>query len=177
MDFYRIREQTGKNGVVEIYPDYRIKRSEDLMIRGKSFYAIWDEERNLWSTDEYDVQRLVDKELQEYKDKREKEQPGVYRVKYLGDYSSSSWLQFRTYIQHLSDNSSQLDETLTFSNTEVKKGDYVSRRLPYPLQAGDVSAYDELMAVLYNPEERAKLEWAVGAEHRAEALRGLLHHV
>jgi hypothetical protein len=163
MDFFRIREQTGKNGVIEIYPDYRIKRSEDLMVRGKSFYAIWDEEQNLWSTDEYDVQRLVDKELQEYKEKREKEQPGVYRVKYLGDYSANTWLQFRTYIQHLSDNSSQLDETLTFSNTEVKKGDFVSRRLPYPLQEGDISAYDELMNVLYNPEERAKLEWAVGA--------------
>jgi hypothetical protein len=163
MDFYRIREQTGKNGVVEIYPDYRIRRSEDLMVRGKTFYAIWDEEANLWSTDEYDVQRLVDKELQAYKEKREAEQPGVYRVKYLGDYSSSSWLQFRTYIQHLSDNSSQLDENLTFSNTDVKKGDFVSRRLPYPLQEGDVSAYNELMGVLYNPEERAKLEWAVGA--------------
>lgn len=64
---------------------------------------------------------------------------------------------------HLSDNSHQLDEELTFANTEVKKEDYVSRRLPYPLKDGDISAYDELIGTLYSREERQKLEWAVGA--------------
>src|SRR5690606_11651941 len=64
---------------------------------------------------------------------------------------------------HLSDSSHQLDENLTFANTEVKKDDYVSRRLPYSLEAGDISAYDELISVLYDPQERAKLEWAIGA--------------
>ena len=57
MDFYRIKERSVKKGLVEIYPDFRICRSKDLMVRGKAFYAIWDEEAGLWSTDEYDVQR------------------------------------------------------------------------------------------------------------------------
>ena len=51
-----------KNGVIEIYPDFKICRSRDLMVRGKAFYAIWDKEAGLWSTDEYDVQRLIDQE-------------------------------------------------------------------------------------------------------------------
>src|SRR5690606_37430981 len=34
---------------------------------------------------------------------------------------------------------------------------------PYSLEAGDISAYDELISVLYDPQERAKLEWAIGA--------------
>ena len=163
MDFYRIKERSAKNGVVEIYPDFRVCRSKDLMIRGKSFYAIWDEEKGLWSTDEYDVQRLVDADLTRYRDKNASRYEGTVQVKYLSDFSSNSWLQFRNYIGHLSDSSHQLDENLTFSNTEVKKSDYVSRRLPYPLAPGDISAYDELISTLYEPEERAKLEWAIGA--------------
>ena len=162
MDFYRIKERIGKGGVVEVYPDFRVTRSKDLMVRGRSFYAIWDEEKGLWSTDEYDVQRLVDADLLRYeKELKDKGENAV--AKLLGDFSSNSWLQFRNYVSHLSDSSRQLDENLTFSNTEVKKEDYVSRRLPYPLQRGDYSAWDELLSVLYEPSERAKLEWAIGA--------------
>jgi hypothetical protein len=71
LDFLRIKERSSKNGVVEVYPDFLVRRSEDLMVRGNSFYAIWDEAKNLWSTDEYDVQRIVDAELQAYKEKLE----------------------------------------------------------------------------------------------------------
>jgi hypothetical protein len=164
MDFYTLKEQPldgKKTGIVEVYPDFKIVRSKDLMVRGKSFYAIWDEEQGLWSTDEYDVQRLVDKDMANYQVKSEP----VIEVhrKYLANFKNNSWLQFRNYVAHLSDNSHQLDENLTFANTEVKKEDYVSRRLPYPLQAGDISAYEELISTLYSPEERAKLEWAIGA--------------
>lgn len=163
MDFYNIKERSAKNGVIELYPDFRVIRSKDLMIRGKSFYALWDEEAGLWSTDEYDVQRLVDLDLEEHKAKMLGRQEGVVQVKHLGDFSSNSWLNFRNYLGHLSDSSHQLDEKLTFSNTEVKKSDYVSRHLLYPLAAGDISSYDEIMSTLYNEKERAKLEWAVGA--------------
>ncbi len=163
MDFFRIKERSTKNGVIEIYPDFRVLRSKDLMIRGKSFYAIWDEDRCLWSTDEYDVQRLVDAELLQYKDEVLKRNEGVVQVKLLGDFSSNSWLQFRNYVGHLSDSSYQLDESLTFSNTEVTKADHVSRKLPYPLAPGDVSAWNEIVGTLYTPEERAKIEWTLGA--------------
>lgn len=52
---------------------------------------------------------------------------------------------------------------MIFSNTPVKKESYASKRLPYPLEPGSINAYDELMGVLYSPEEREKLEWAIGA--------------
>lgn len=163
MDFYRIKERHTKTGAIEVYPDFKVTRSKDLMIRGRAFYAIWDAERGLWSTDEYDVQRLVDADLVAHEDALRAKGHENVQAKLLSDFSSNSWLQFRNYVGHLSDSSHQLDENLTFSNTEVKKEDYVSRRLPYPLAPGDFSAYDEIMAVLYDPEERAKLEWAVGA--------------
>ena len=162
MDFYQICTKETK-GVQEIYPDFTIGRSKDLMVRGRAFYAIWDEEHGLWSTDEYDVQRLVDEDLQRYADDLKKQTGLPYNVKYLRSFSSNGWNQFRKYVSNISDNSHQLDERLTFANTEVKKTDYVSRRLPYLLEAGDYSAWDELVGTLYSPEERAKIEWAIGA--------------
>ena len=65
LDFFNIVEKY-KNGVAEIYPNFRVGKSNDLMIRGGDFYAIWVEERKLWSTDEDDVIDLIDRELKKY---------------------------------------------------------------------------------------------------------------
>lgn len=159
MDFFQIKEKH-RNGIIEIYPDFKVCRSKDLMVRGKAFYAIWDEEKNLWSTDEYDVQRLVDKALLEYA--QEKKYP-YSSIKFMSEFSSKAWTEFRSYMSHISDNSHQLDERLTFANDEVKKKDYISKRLPYSLEEGSHDAYDEIATTLYESEELTKLEWAIGA--------------
>src|SRR5215204_491818 len=159
MDFFQICTKETKNGVIEIYPDFVVGRSKDLMVRAKSFYAIWNENTSLWSTDEYDVQRLVDAELKAYAEERKIS--GV--VRYMRSFGNNTWNQFRRFVNQVSDNARPLDENLVFTNTPVKKEDYVSKRLPYALAPGDHSAWDELVAHLYNPEERAKIEWAIGA--------------
>lgn len=41
IDFLRIATRTGKHGVIEVYPNFIITKSKDLMIRGSDFYAIW----------------------------------------------------------------------------------------------------------------------------------------
>lgn len=163
LDFCRVIESPGKNDVIEVRPDFKVMRSKDLMVRGKTFHAVWDEEKQLWSQDEYDVPRLVDDMLDRHKEGLRKRHDGVISVKYMNDFGSSSWLKFRNYIAHLSDSAKELDENLTFSNTEVKKSDYVSRRLPYPLAPGDCSAFLEIVNTLYEPEEAAKIFWGIGA--------------
>src|SRR4249920_2718131 len=149
MDFYRIRtkqiEQGPRKGEMEVYADFIVGRTTDLMVRGRSFYAVWDENAGLWSTDEYDVQRLVDEDLHRFA-KEQSEKTGMsYAVKELQSFSNNGWTQFRKYMQNISDNSHQLDKNLTFANSTVKKADYTSRRLPYALEAGDTSAWDELI--------------------------------
>ena len=161
MDFYQIKERTIKNGVREVYPDYAVGRSRDLMVRGKSFYAIWDEEAGMWSTDEYDVPRLVDAELMDYRNKMNTEDKVVVRT--LNGFSSRAWMDFKRYLNSLSDSYTQLDNKVVFANTEVKKKDYVSRRLSYSIGEGPIDAYEELISTLYSPEERQKIEWAIGA--------------
>ena len=121
MDFYQIKEERSKNGVIEIFPDFQVCRSKDLMIRGNSFYAIWDEERGLWSTDEYDAQRLIDEDLRNYYNDLRTRFDGFIKVKYLCNFSSRSWMEFSKYVNSVSDNYHPLDMKVTFSNTQVKK--------------------------------------------------------
>lgn len=167
MDFYKIStkeiEKGPNKGDFELYPDFNVGRADDLMVRGRGFYAIWDEERGLWSTDEYDVVRMVDADLHASAAKKEASSTIHYIVKDLRSFNTNGWNQFRKFISNISDNSHQLDETLTFADTKVKKSDYVSRRLPYSLIPGDYSAWDELVGTLYSVEEREKIEWVIGA--------------
>ena len=55
-----------KKGKKEIYPSFKVCKSKDLMIRGGDFYAIWDEENGMWSTDEDTAIRLIDNEIGEF---------------------------------------------------------------------------------------------------------------
>ena len=70
IDFMVISTRLTKRGSIEIYPKFIIKKSSDLMIRGGDFYAIWMEERGLWSTDEQDALQLIDRELDKYAKER-----------------------------------------------------------------------------------------------------------
>ena len=65
--------------------------------------------------------------------------------------------------KQMRDNYKMLDEKLIFSNDITTKEDYASKRLPYPLLEGDHSSWDKLISTLYTPEERHKIEWAIGA--------------
>lgn len=163
LDFMTISTKTNKNSV-EVFPKFLMKKSKDLMIRGRDFYAIWDDEREMWSTDEDDVTRLVDAELNKYVEDNKDKLEGSVIVKYMLDSDSGSIDKFHKYCQkQMRDNYSMLDENLIFSNTELKRENYASKRLSYPLEAGDISAFDKLISVLYDPDERHKIEWCIGS--------------
>ena len=66
LDFLMISTRSTKRGVTEIYPKFIVGKHTDLMIRDGDFYAIWLEEKGLWSTDEQDIIRLIDAELDKF---------------------------------------------------------------------------------------------------------------
>ena len=164
IDFLMIATRMGKRNTIEIYPKFIIKKSKDLMIRGSDFYAIWLEERGLWSTEEQDALQLIDRELDIYVQEHKQLLNDSYRVLHMWDAESGMIDNWHRYCQRqMRDNYHTLDDTLIFANTQVKKDSYASKRLPYPLEKGSISAYDELVGTLYSPEERQKIEWAIGA--------------
>jgi hypothetical protein len=164
IDFMTISTRTTKSGGVEIYPKFIIKRSTDLMIRGGDFYAIWLEERGMWSTDEQDALDLIDKELDKYVKEYQEKYGGSPRALFMRDADSGMVDKWHKYCQiQLRDNYHMLDEQLIFSNTPPRKKDYASKRLPYPLEDSDCPAFKKLISTLYTEEERRKIEWAIGS--------------
>jgi Family of unknown function (DUF5906) len=161
VDFFQVTERRA-NGGIEVLASFTIGRVSDLMIRGGAFYAVWDEERERWSTDELDVQRIVDRALYERADELKTRGASV-TVRALGRSVTNAWKQWRAYCTSMFDTFIPLDSNLTFANTKVRKEDHASKTLPYSLAPGPANAYDRLMSVLYRPAERRKLEWALGS--------------
>ena len=174
IDFLMISTKLTK-GVVEIYPKFILKKSSDLMIRGGDFYAIWDEESGVWSIDEQDAIRLIDNELDKYYQENQSKFDGSARVMHMWDASTGMIDTWHKYCQkQMRDNYHMLDEKLIFSNDPTSKKDYASKRLNYPLQACPTPNYDKLISTLYDPEERAKLEWAIGSVIALAAFAGMV---
>lgn len=163
MDFYKILITEKKDGTLQIRPDWKVGRSTDLMTRSGSFYAIWDEQKGLWSKDIYDVARLVDEDLSRYAKEQSAKTGAIYNVARLESNNSKLWDEFQRFIRNSGNNSHNLDEKLVFGNTKIKKEDYASKRLDYSLHEGSHSSWDTVVGTLYNDEERAKIEWAIGA--------------
>jgi hypothetical protein len=164
LDFLTVATRSRKPGITEVYPKFLIQKSEDLMIRGGDFYAVWVEDRGLWSTDENDVVQLVDRELKKYAEEHKEELEGSVRISYMWDAESGVIDSWHKYCQRqLRDSYHMLDEKLLFSNDGTNKKDYASKRLSYPLEAGECPAYEKIISTLYSEEERHKLEWAIGS--------------
>ena len=164
IDFLIISTRSTKRGVIEIYPKFIIKKSSDLMIRGGDFYAIWLEDRGLWSTDEQDALQLIDLELDRYAEENRKNFDSSVKVLHMWDSESGMIDSWHKYCQkQMRDSFHMLDEKLIFSNTPTNKKDYASKKLKYPLEEGTINAYDKLMSTLYSETEREKIEWAIGS--------------
>lgn len=172
MNFYKIKEQVVKKDTIIIKPDFIVTRNMDLMVRGKKFYAVWDEEIGLWNKDEYAVQKIVDKELREYYEKcRSRNTDATYILKTMNEFSSGSWEEYTKYVGKVPDTSHQLDAKIIFADTPVSKKDYASKRLPYSMKEGSFTAYEKLISTLYSDKEREKIEWAIGAIISGDAKR------
>ena len=162
LDFVHKGVNRTRSGL-EIFPDFIICHSKDLMVKGNDFYAIWDEKNQQWSTDEQTAVRLIDEQLdiyaQEYRELGEDP-----KVLYLRRSRTGQIDCFHKYCQkQLRKNYHQLDEKLIFANTDVKKEDYSSKRLPYALSKGSTESWDKILSVLYAPDEQTKIEWIIGS--------------
>ncbi len=160
---------------LEVYPSFIVNNhSQDIMTRANDFYAIWDEESQLWLTDEQIVINRVDDELKKYaeevraeeekKAEAQDRQKKSVKTALMIDSDSGAIDKWHKFVQkQLRANFCILNQHVFFSNQETHKEDYASFKLPYPLAKGDISAYDELVGTLYDPGERRKIEWAIGS--------------
>lgn len=165
-DFFMITRAPVKNGLDMVYPEFIVgNRIKDLMVRGGSFYAVLNQQTGMWETNEGMVQTFVDEELdREYvRLNEDPEKKVLYVKKDMASFGTGSWTKYKKYVASLPDNYHQLDNKICFCDTPVTARDYVSKRLDYPLKEGPYESWDELVGTLYQPEEREKIEWAIGS--------------
>lgn len=164
-DFVSINTKVNnKDKTITVYPSFIVDDSEDLMIKGKTFYAIWDKEKGMWSKNERRACKLIDKETAEvYNELKEQKPDYTVMMTRLQNYDSRRYTTWLNYCKSLPDNYKQLDQDITFLSDEVRKEDYRSQRLGYDLADIPTPNYDELMNTLYSDEERQKIEWAIGS--------------
>ena len=163
MDFYEIKERALKSGTTEVRPAWRVLRFKDLMIRGKSFYAVYNPETHFWSTEEYDLMRIVDADVARRFEEASKRVDGSVWARYLGDYDSKTYADYKSWMSKLPDVYHPLDGGILFENQTPRREDYATRTLSYSLSDDPCPAYEELMSTLYDPDEREKLEWGIGS--------------
>lgn len=176
MDFVQVRHKEKQKNVggarqtiIEVFPAFAVLPSRDLMVRGKEFFAIWDEEVGFWSTDEYRARELIDRELYAYADTLTAPEDGYISVHSLQDFSSQAWSSWRRYLGSLPDHFHDLDGELTWATDERKRENYATRALSYTVAPEETPSYDLLVQRLYTSEEREKFEWAIGAIVAGEA--------
>lgn len=162
LDFFEPKRKLVK-GIYYCYPAFYICDTKDLMIKGGDLYAIYDEEKGLWKRNQNDVVRLIDKEVKKYV-AAHKEEDVAHRPMLMKEAESGIIDKWKKYVQRqMSDTFHPLDNKVIFSNTEIKREDYATHVLKYPLEEGSYDAFDELIGTLYDPDERKKLEWAIGS--------------
>ena len=172
-DFMHVEREWDKKLQRNVYkPVFEIRSNiKDLLVRGNKFYAIYNQETGLWETDDSRAIELIDAQVQKYVEEKESAAllndpdhgPIIQRLSNQSNRLIQTWHNFceKDYRKEW-DPKCQLNQKVVFSNTEVKRSDYASKKLDYPLMETPTPAYDKLCSILYLPSEVEKWEWFVG---------------
>ena len=169
-DFLTVKKKfVAKAQRYEYYPAFLVKpKIKDLMIRSRDFYALYNPNTGFWVKDEGEAVDLIDKEVYDYvaKDAGEALMSDPEHgplIDYIRDSDNHLIDKWHKYCQKdLRDTYEPLNQRIIFSNGEVKRNDFASYVLGYPLKETPTPYYDKLVDRLYLPEEREKFEWMVG---------------
>lgn len=162
MDFYTIETKPirGQMGFMEAVPKFMNVRSRDIMLRDGSFVAIWNPKTELWSKSEFDVIDIIDNDVHNYI-----EMSGVQNLipKLCRNDDDGVWKKYRFWSKNMVDTVHPLDRMPVFADTPIRQDDYASYRLPYSLESGIPVNWAKLVDTLYDPSDRQKIEWVIGA--------------
>lgn len=171
MDFIRVgckETQDKATGLTrrEFYPALLALDSQDLVIRGGQFVAIWDEDTKLYSRRQSHVPDIIDRAFFNMV------APDIRAgdiVKKMRNFDNQMFSKLQSLIRQIGDMGPELDQRLVFADQEPTKEDAATFKMPYALSDAPCPAWDEICEMLYDPDERAKIEWAIGSILTGEA--------
>ena len=150
-----------------IEPEFKINIVvNDLMIKGGTFYAIYDEDTGFWVTNRNASVNIIDREIDRLIEGDEKLKSAVaegVNVLYLKWTSNGSFDRFLKFCERqCCDNYKKLNQTILFDNDKVSRGCYATFKLPYAIGVNDdCPSWNRFMDTLYG-DDRVKIEWCLG---------------
>lgn len=181
MDFLSVRvKKYGKNNhTIMLEPHHDLRDSKDIIIKGGGLFAIYDESKKIWVTEEAKMMSALDRAWRKlYNAKvKEIEEGNKYLSatdkKYIVndiefDNYTSDCGYFKRLISFAKDIQNynadiDLNSKVIFKNQDVQKEDYSTGKLPYALEEGSTECWDQMVGYLYEPEEKEKIEWMIGS--------------
>lgn len=165
MDFIRVaykEEKDKETGVVirNYYPSLQALESQDLVIRGGQFVAIWDEANKLYDRRLSHVPDIIDRAFAQMVGDRLRPGDTISKVRV---YDNQIYSRLMGLIRNIGDMGPELDQRLVFANETPKKEQAATFKLPYSLSNADCPSWHTIVSTLYDPEERTKIEWAIGS--------------
>ena len=165
LDFVLMNEKMGKDKLMHISPAFKNSDDcKDICFKGGTAVAVYDESQHIWRRGIGAIAELVDTDIQERAiEKYGDDYDPTYRIAKMTNSSSSLVDAFVRYCRNIADSTFDLNDHICYANAAPKRDDHATFVLPYFPAEGDCSGWDELVSTLYDPEERQKIEWFIGA--------------
>lgn len=160
MDFIRAAYKEDKLLNKEWYPSLQALESTDLVIRGGSFVAIWDQDTGLYSRRQSHVPDIIDRSFMGMIGDRLRAGDTVKKVR---AFDNQIFSRLQGLIRNIGDMGPELDQKIIFADEIPQKRDAASFKMPYALTDAPCPTWDRIISHLYEPSERLKIEWAIGA--------------
>ena len=170
-DFMSFKIKNGKNGTT-ITPVFDTTvESDDILVKGKTLYGFWDKANGKWISKWERTAAILDREIMEFAKKYKEAHPEEsVIVELLKDDDNRLADRLLNYIKKTSDTQVAFNSKMVFGDQEIKKEDYCTIKAKYKLEDGNRDNYNKLISTLYDPEERHKIEWLIGAVIAGENL-------
>lgn len=168
MDFIRVAYKENKDGTRTFYPALQAIESQDLVIRGGQFAAVWDETTGLYNRSIAQTPALIDRWFA--KQCGEQLRPGD-TIKKVREFENQIFNRFLALTRSLGDIGPELDQKIVFADQAPTKADGATFKMPYSLSTAPHPAWDELCTVLYGDQERLKFEYGIGSVLTGASLR------
>lgn len=169
MDFIEFSWVPRNSNMIEVVPDFVVGGVDDLILKKGKFIAFYDDETGYWSNNQNLLIKRLDAALtKEYnavlKDERYSLKNDRVRNKFRLA-NSNYYKKLQDYFKLVNDCNADIDidSTIKFANSVIKKTDYSTGPLDYALEEGSTEYWDHLLSVLYAPTEQTKIEWLIGS--------------
>lgn len=166
MDFIRVGQKENKDGTREYFPSLQVLTSEDVIIRGGQFIALWDEDEQMYIRSIQCAADIIDRAFARLLG--DKIRPGDV-IKKVRNFDNQLFTRFLSLVRSMGDGGPELDQRIIFADQQPNKDDAATFKMSYPLMEQPCTAWDTLMDVLYEPNERLKIEWAIGSIFSGDA--------